>query len=249
MRTAGPITSMRWRRWWKTAEAGRRLGINLWNQPPLKAMCTLPIHYVMGDGTLPRFGGRGEHSADRAADAPNYWRPQAGPFPGAGLDGWLPEEPAWVTVLTGRESRPRAAVPPMGQCRLSRHRTRDLADGRHCTLDSCHDLRSLRRWPRSLRQTELRVLWARTRTGRGPRPGRQPRPTASRFTTSGTVLPPATMRWSWTARPRRPQAASWNCLAHQPSYAAVAACCTQAYRGRVPPPVAPTRAAVPAGGR
>lgn len=38
------------------AETGRRLGLDLWPAPALKAMFTLPVAYTMADGQLPRFG-------------------------------------------------------------------------------------------------------------------------------------------------------------------------------------------------
>jgi len=44
-------------------EGARRLGIDLWSHPKLKRMFTLPVHYSMSDGSLPRFGDDVKSSA------------------------------------------------------------------------------------------------------------------------------------------------------------------------------------------
>mgnify|MGYP002390824159 CR=1 FL=1 len=50
----------------ETAEAARRLGMDLWADPRLRSTFTLPARYLMPDGTLPRFGD----SVDTRLDAP-----------------------------------------------------------------------------------------------------------------------------------------------------------------------------------
>ncbi len=38
------------------AEGGRRIGVDLWNNPTLKSMYTIGLRYTMPDGSLPRYG-------------------------------------------------------------------------------------------------------------------------------------------------------------------------------------------------
>ncbi len=92
------------------AEGARRIGVNLWGDERLRRAFTLPAHYAMADGTLPRFGdshsvsarGRGDHAelAYAATQDP-------------ALVAYLPGKPAWATVLVGRDpAAAGAAAPP-----------------------------------------------------------------------------------------------------------------------------------------
>ncbi len=84
----------------RTAEAAGRLGVDLWSNPMLKKMYLLPAHYVMADGSLPRFGddvgtslGRGISLFESAWQA--YRDPALAPL--------LPRKAEWESVLLGRE--------------------------------------------------------------------------------------------------------------------------------------------------
>ncbi len=50
-----------------TAEYARRLDIDIWSDPTLKKMFTLPVNYTMADGSLPRFGDDVRSRASGAA--------------------------------------------------------------------------------------------------------------------------------------------------------------------------------------
>lgn len=213
----------------ETAEAGRRLGIDLWNQAPLKAMCSLPIHYVMGDGTLPRFGdavntrlteSRTRELLETASQA----------FPDADLAGWLPEKPDWATVLTGRKSRPGRAAPAMdsavypgtghailrtdGAARLTAALTFGPYGGGHGHFDKLSFV--FFGYGRELAVDPGR---AASQAYGLPIHNGWYRATASH---NAVVVDDAT---------QSPASGELELFAHQPSYAAVAARCTQAYQG------------------
>lgn len=82
------------------AEGARRVGLDLWKAPALRAMFRLPFDCLMPDGQMPRFG-------DDVNSAPQKYPAlmEAGRFnlPDlAGLAAALPEQPVWETVLYGR---------------------------------------------------------------------------------------------------------------------------------------------------
>ncbi len=85
----------------ETAEGARRLGIDLWREPQMRAAFTLPARYLMPDGTLPRFAD----AVDTRLDAPGtraMFELASRAYPDAGLEALLPAAPTWETVLTGR---------------------------------------------------------------------------------------------------------------------------------------------------
>lgn len=80
-------------------ESARRLGIDLWSHPKLKAMFTLPVSYAMADGSLPRFGDDVSSSVRSGADPLEaayqaYGDPQ--------MLAFLSKEPTWRSILYGR---------------------------------------------------------------------------------------------------------------------------------------------------
>ncbi len=82
-------------------ETGRRLGMDLYTDPTVKSMYTVAMDYVMGDGTLPRFGdalttGTQGH---RYETAYSYWKDPA-------FLAVLPEGPTWDSILLGRDQTP-----------------------------------------------------------------------------------------------------------------------------------------------
>jgi hypothetical protein len=86
------------------AETADRLGFDLWSHPKLKPMYTLPVSYVMADGSLPRFGD----------DVNTTLARQAGLFETAYLAyedpvflSYLPDGPTWQSIMSGRETERR----------------------------------------------------------------------------------------------------------------------------------------------
>jgi hypothetical protein len=89
----------------KIVEGARRLGIDLWRDPALKKMFTLPVEYAMPDGSLPRFGDDVRTTVSQAARMlefayHSYRDPMMLPF--------LPSQPNWESVMLGRT----VAAPP-----------------------------------------------------------------------------------------------------------------------------------------
>jgi hypothetical protein len=79
-------------------ETGRRLGIDLYDDPRVKSMYTVAMDYVMADGTLPRFGDAVTTGTQgrRYESAYNYWKDDA-------FLAVLPEGPSWDSIMFGRE--------------------------------------------------------------------------------------------------------------------------------------------------
>lgn len=82
------------------AEGCRRLGIDLWHDPTLEKMFTLPARYTMADGSLPRFGDDVNTSARGQAQ---LMEPAASAYGQAALADVLPVKPIWETVMFGRK--------------------------------------------------------------------------------------------------------------------------------------------------
>jgi hypothetical protein len=92
------------------AEGARRLGIDLWSHPSLRKMYTLAPRYAMADGTLPRFGDDVSSSAGHGS----------GPLEAAyaatkdpSILALLGAQPAWESVLHGRDLAARSAAAPL----------------------------------------------------------------------------------------------------------------------------------------
>lgn len=90
-----------------TAEAARRLGIDLWSHPTLKKMFVLPTQYTMPGGSLPRFGDDVNSSALRV---PNLMEPAFAAYGDARIAAVLPTEPNWHSVLLGRRADAQRSV-------------------------------------------------------------------------------------------------------------------------------------------
>ena len=90
------------------AEDARRLGIDLWSHPTLVRMFTLPVHYTMADGSLPRFGDDVQSSARGSA-----WllEPAYHATRDPTLLPLLPTAPSWNTILYGRDVAQKAPPP------------------------------------------------------------------------------------------------------------------------------------------
>ena len=90
--------------------AARRLEIDLWSHPKLKKMFTLPVDYVMPDGTLPRFGDGGGATIAAAAAEMEY---AYHAYRDAAMLPYLPARRTWETVMFGREPGPASgSIPP-----------------------------------------------------------------------------------------------------------------------------------------
>ncbi len=92
------------------AETARRLGLNLWSDERLTRMFTLPVHYTMADGMLPRFGDDVNSSVRRVGRLfePAYHArkdPQILPL--------LPERPSFESILLGRPVHATAEPPAL----------------------------------------------------------------------------------------------------------------------------------------
>ncbi len=90
----------------ETCEGARRLGIDLWSHPKLKKMFLLPIHYVMPDGSLPRFGDDVNATTQRIGGLAGpaymaYREPLLAPY--------LPATPTLESILLGLGSVKQAS--------------------------------------------------------------------------------------------------------------------------------------------
>jgi len=83
-----------------TAEATRRLGLDLWKHPVLRKMFALPARYAMADGSLPRFGDDVNTSAAGSASLLECAYQATGD---PALAGLLPAKANWESVMFGRE--------------------------------------------------------------------------------------------------------------------------------------------------
>ena len=91
-------------------EGARRLGIDLWSHPKLKRMFTLPVHYSMSGGTLPRFGDDVNSSARRGiAQMEAAYHAYQDPAILALLD---PKADNWNAILLGRKPSQRTLPMP-----------------------------------------------------------------------------------------------------------------------------------------
>lgn len=85
------------------AEAARRTGVDLWHTPGFAALFTLPARYTMPDGTLPRFG---DDVSSTAHGHPDLFEPAYAALGARELLPLLPGEPTWESLLHGREPAP-----------------------------------------------------------------------------------------------------------------------------------------------
>ncbi len=99
----------------RQAMGAGHLGLDLWSHPSMKRMFTLPVDYLMADGTLPRFGnattveltrfGRGSPDLMEAAYRA-YGEPE--------LRAMLPVEPGMHALLHGNmDVEGRGEIPPL----------------------------------------------------------------------------------------------------------------------------------------
>ncbi|MBN2127977.1 MAG: alginate lyase family protein [Sedimentisphaerales bacterium] len=91
------------------AEIARRLDIDLWSHERLKKMFTLPVHYTMGDGMLPRFGDDVNSSVKRVG---GLFEPAYHAYRDPGMLSLLSDRPGFEGILLGRSDRP-ATQPPL----------------------------------------------------------------------------------------------------------------------------------------
>lgn len=93
-----------------TAEAGRRVGVDLWDSERFKSMFTLPVHYIMPDKSLPRFGD----DPDSGLQGQSSLMEQA--FNAYGDDfflPFLPGKPDRLSVMFDRPASPLPARPEL----------------------------------------------------------------------------------------------------------------------------------------
>ncbi len=90
----------------ETAEAARRLGIDLWGHETFQKMFTLPAHYVMPGGDLPRFGNDPGTSIQSGSRLFEYaWAA----FSPQSVAPYLSRRPTFESVKLGRDVQPPAA--------------------------------------------------------------------------------------------------------------------------------------------
>lgn len=92
------------------AEGARRLDLDLWSHPSLTKMFTVPIDYVMPDGSFPRFG---DDVNSRASTISNFveiaWPVYRDPV----MRPHLSDKPTWNSILLGRTIEPLVERPPL----------------------------------------------------------------------------------------------------------------------------------------
>jgi hypothetical protein len=86
-------------------ESARRLGMGLWSHPRLKRMFTLPMQYMMPDGSLPRFGDD-VHSTMNGKDA--WYEPAYQAYGDETMRAMLSDRPTWLSIMYGRDNAPKA---------------------------------------------------------------------------------------------------------------------------------------------
>lgn len=92
----------------ETAEGARHLGIDLWSHPRFMAMFTLPVKYVMPDGTLPRFG---DDVSTKLSSSSRFFECA---FHASGNTALLPcllVKPTWESVMFGRAAGKNGKLP------------------------------------------------------------------------------------------------------------------------------------------
>lgn len=82
------------------ASFARRAGVDLFGNPSLHAMCTLPARYLMADGTLPRLGDDVKSTPERAASA---LEAAFAATRDAKLLAALPAQTTWESIAYGRD--------------------------------------------------------------------------------------------------------------------------------------------------
>ncbi len=92
-----------------TAEAARRLGIDLWRNPRFARMFTLPAQYILPGGKLPRFGDDVNTSAVRAFEMEAAYRALREPA----LLAVLPATPTFHSIQFGRPTDGAATAAPL----------------------------------------------------------------------------------------------------------------------------------------
>jgi len=94
----------------QTAEGARRLGIDLWSHPKFQKMFTLPVHYTMANGRLPRFG---DDVNSTATGKSSRFGPAYAANGDPGLLALLPAAPSWDSVMRGRDVAVKAELPEL----------------------------------------------------------------------------------------------------------------------------------------
>lgn len=92
------------------AETVRRVDVNLWSDERLKRMFTLPIHYTMGDGMLPRFGDDVNSSVKRVG---RLFEPAYRAYEDPQILALLDDRPRFESVLLGRDVRVTTEPPAL----------------------------------------------------------------------------------------------------------------------------------------
>jgi sialidase-1 len=92
------------------AETARRLDIDLWSDPRLKAMFTLPVHYTMADGMLPRFG---DDTGASVKGVNRLFEPAYHVYEDPQILSLLASTPNFESVLLGRRTDVTTAPPTL----------------------------------------------------------------------------------------------------------------------------------------
>ncbi len=92
------------------AETARRLDLDLWSDERLQAMFTLPIHYTMGDGMLPRFG---DDTGTSVKGVGRLFEPAYDAYKDPQILSRLASTPNFESVLLGRRTEVTTAPPTL----------------------------------------------------------------------------------------------------------------------------------------
>jgi len=93
-----------------SAETARRLDINLWSDERLKRMFTLPVHYTMADGMLPRFGDDVGSSVRRVG---RLFEPAYRAYQDPQILALLSDRASFESLLLGRTAQAKATAPAL----------------------------------------------------------------------------------------------------------------------------------------
>jgi len=88
-------------------EGARHLGIDLWNQPNVKAPFTLPFSFILPDGSLPRFAdttGASPAESNTIEEAFHSLKDKT-------IEPYLSKEPSFKSIMYGRDTSKRAKMP------------------------------------------------------------------------------------------------------------------------------------------